>query len=526
MAVITLKIEITNEEVLQQYIKLLGAQNSTRGAESTKSITTELEKVISKTLFRGAIATSGSTGISPPDWVVSNTGMVSLMKSLLGSQIIQGQKFADYIGHGEGSETIGVEGKFLRSESSGSAKEIKIGELTMLGRENSNINFFDFTTNSVIDTTRFNVIDALRKTFKPEDITPTEKPKELSVKGLDKTKLGKFFKTLSPDFQKFLAKDESYAGLYKLLSTPTGLNNSTAINNYVDNINKRWVQGSFENELKNLSQSGKLFDYILKIPELRNQFYSKSRTLSIFRIAEGNSKVNALILNFGSNDFTSKYFGARLDGSSIRVFIKSEIEKLFLQQLANEAPTLQMGNRLDEFDKAVRNLINGGSEIKSLFNGDISYVIPTGGSIPMSKAYLNFSTIKNPIKSQFITSGKEAIEGVSAKQEQYSMGTFLSTEYLKLLVIKQVVQKMPHGEPGGPPAPVPGILTYRTGRFANSIDLLVNYKTRVVKYYYNPIYYVHEHTSRDPRVLIRSSIESVLASRFKQTFNISEMYRF
>lgn len=524
--VLALKVEITNTDVLDRYGKLLAAQTKSRGAESGKSITSELEQVISKTLFRGVTATHSNTGISPPDWIVSNTGMVSLMKTLLGDQIIQGQKFADYISHGQGADTIGIEGKFLRSESTGASKEVKIGDLVLLGKENTNINFFDFTTNSVIDTTRFNLVDALRNTFSPEDTkATTEKTKPLTTK-IDKSKLGQFFRTLSPDFQKFLAKDESYAALYRLLSSPSNPNSENTIQKLVNNINDRWVKGSFENELRNLSQSGKLFDYITKVPELRNQFYSKSRLLSIFRIAEGNSKANALILGFKQSDFTSKYFGARLDGSAIRVFLKSDVEKTFLEQLSFLAPTLQMGNSMEEFDRSVKNLIAGGSEIKSFFNGSISYVVPTGGSIPMSRANLNFSIIKNTIPTTFIKTGKEELPKQTQKQETFGMGTFLSTEYLRLLVIKRVVEKMPHGEPNGLPRPVPGILTYRTGRFANSIDLLVNYKTQMVRYYYNPIYYVHESTSRDPRALIRSSVEEILASRFKQKFQISEVYRF
>ena len=176
-----------------------------------------------------------------------------------------------------------------------------------------------------------------------------------------------------------------------------------------------------------------------------------------------------------------------------------------------------------DYEKNVDLLAKNGS-FKSInvesFKTEIKYLIPTGGSIPMSSA--NFFGVKRLYKrTPFIKTGQENLQKFAGIADA-PVSRFLSSEYLSLLVRKKVVSDMPHGPIGGPPLSA-NTLTYRTGRFANSIQLQVNYRTRVLRYYYNPIYYVHEFSRRDPRVLIERNIKEVMRERFKQTFSISEM---
>jgi hypothetical protein len=223
---------------------------------------------------------------------------------------------------------------------------------------------------------------------------------------------------------------------------------------------------------------------------------------------------------FPYSHFNNKFFDAKYEEGNIKVFIKSSVEKIFNEQLATSTAALTLGNSLDDYDKAVKELAASGKFVKvpvSTFNTEIKYLVPTGGSIPMSTG--NFFSVKRKYKRPpFIRTGNETI-GKYKKEAEYMPDTFLSSEFLSLLVRKKVVESMPHGPIGGRPLSTTK-LTYRTGRFANSIQLLVNYRSRIVQYYYNPIYYVHEMTSRDPQKLITQSINEVLREKFSQKFNI------
>ena len=274
-----------------------------------------------------------------------------------------------------------------------------------------------------------------------------------------------------------------------------------------------------------LQREGKLFEYILKTPNVSEQFYQKSRNLAIFRYS--GSSIKGLMLTFKREDFTAKFFAAKFDVSSgaINVYLKSEVESMFLKELPEAAATIRLGQNIEEFDKAVEALAANNTKATFDYLGEkITYLVPTGGSIPMSKAYLRFATqtiVDNPFS--YLSKKSNVSDHYSGNQNQ-SMGTFLSSEYLKLLVVKKMVDRMPQGPVGGAPLS-DTILTYRTGRFANSLNLVIDYRKKLVKYYYNPIYYVHERTSRNPKVLIERSIREVLVARFKQQFMISEVGR-
>jgi hypothetical protein len=60
--------------------------------------------------------------------------------------------------------------------------------------------------------------------------------------------------------------------------------------------------------------------------------------------------------------------------------------------------------------------------------------------------------------------------------------------------------------------PVPNILTYRTGRFAQSFRITkVNEAASQITYTYDPVYRVaHENTGRDPRSLIQVGIRQAV----------------
>lgn len=102
----------------------------------------------------------------------------------------------------------------------------------------------------------------------------------------------------------------------------------------------------------------------------------------------------------------------------------------------------------------------------------------------------------------------------SKKKEKGIVQEAVSTVQLTEIARRAFVQRMPkdRGQP-----PVPNILTYRTGRFAQSFQITkVNEAANQITYTYDPIYRVHETSGRDPRRLIsggiRQAVQKVLKS--------------
>ena len=96
----------------------------------------------------------------------------------------------------------------------------------------------------------------------------------------------------------------------------------------------------------------------------------------------------------------------------------------------------------------------------------------------------------------------------------------ISRMQLETLARKAFVERMPRGPRRGPPLSQ-NVLTFRTGRFAKSFQIQqINMKKRLISYTYDPIYYVHEATSRDPRELIGVSIRNIVARAVGVSFNV------
>jgi len=93
----------------------------------------------------------------------------------------------------------------------------------------------------------------------------------------------------------------------------------------------------------------------------------------------------------------------------------------------------------------------------------------------------------------------------------------LSDAQFSALVRSATEKQMPIGRPGGPPLS-PTRLTYRTGRFVESIRVQQDIKKSLVRFYYMPLYSVHEST-RSPSELIERSIRQVAQLVYKRTLN-------
>ena len=108
------------------------------------------------------------------------------------------------------------------------------------------------------------------------------------------------------------------------------------------------------------------------------------------------------------------------------------------------------------------------------------------------------------------------------KSQDGPIGRFISKAQMSTLVQRAVIQRMPKGPKRGKPLSE-DILTYRSGRFAKSVQIaFLNYKTNVIKFFYDPVYQVHEPT-RSPSELIETSIREVTQKLYGRRFNILRM---
>lgn len=171
--------------------------------------------------------------------------------------------------------------------------------------------------------------------------------------------------------------------------------------------------------------------------------------------------------------------------------------------------------------------------IKELQRGiSMSWMTRTGGSIPIGKVGPSDLTKIIPrrrkgTKSAFtsrIPSVLETLRRTKVSDRQLSLEDRMSDNSLASLVKREMMRRMPIGPVGGKPLSS-AVLTYRTGNFVNSLDIVKNIKTQRIRYYYDKAYWKHEATSRDPRNLIASSINSVVYALFKKKYVITKSNR-
>ena len=122
---------------------------------------------------------------------------------------------------------------------------------------------------------------------------------------------------------------------------------------------------------------------------------------------------------------------------------------------------------------------------------------PSGASIPITKL-----TIKRTKKK---------------KRKLSTIQATISSAQLTASVQRSLYARMPKGPLRG--EPLSGdILTNRSGRFVKSV--ITQVRNNLIRYFYNPIYKVHESTGRDPSETIEGSIRSITQRQVGRQFNI------
>lgn len=153
-------------------------------------------------------------------------------------------------------------------------------------------------------------------------------------------------------------------------------------------------------------------------------------------------------------------------------------------------------------------------------NIDINIKVPTGGSIPIGNIKYPSKYIPRRKSSAFTSRTAAAIQTLKETKIP-SMGDFVTDDTITALTKREMMRRMPVGPVGGTPLSN-RVLTYRTGRFVQSLQVFADMRNMQMQYYYNPNYWTHESTSRDPRNLITASLNSVTRSLFNKRFNLTK----
>lgn len=105
----------------------------------------------------------------------------------------------------------------------------------------------------------------------------------------------------------------------------------------------------------------------------------------------------------------------------------------------------------------------------------------------------------------------------SSRRKGKSIQATISSAQLTASIQRSLYARMPKGPLRGEPLS-DEILTNRSGRFVKSVVTQV--RDNLIRYFYNPIYKVHESTGRDPSETIEESIRTITQRQVGRQFNI------
>jgi len=257
----------------------------------------------------------------------------------------------------------------------------------------------------------------------------------------------------------------------------------------------------------NANKGALLYKALKKDPELFNDFYKKSSFLQIAKKI-GNEPVTITSIYIPLSDFKIPPFKFIYSRSKDTIYtsLDDNYERDLIDRLSKQSAISLQEATMENFIDGLKSLtfkkttLTVGKVKKDQQFFTIS--IPTGGSIPMSSTKV--------IKTKKVV--RKATEPLPQK--------IISDAQLTALVQKAAENRMPKGPFRGPPLS-PTVLTYRTGTFVDSIQVMQDLRQNLITYYYAPNYKIHERKgARAPRFLLQSSIRETVKLIYSQQFRI------
>lgn len=184
-------------------------------------------------------------------------------------------------------------------------------------------------------------------------------------------------------------------------------------------------------------------------------------------------------------------------------FSRGQIERL-LADMSNgslEAIDINMDKVLEDLSKFTKGIIANANGVEAFLKGlDLSVALE----------YIQGSALM----FQGIITKRSAGPKNQSRQQK-----FISAAQLTAILQRRLAQIMPRGPQKGPPLS-PNILTERTGRFRTSVTAIPNYRSNLVRFFYDPIYKTFVNSPRNPDVFIANTLRQIVRDNFSRQFNI------
>lgn len=279
------------------------------------------------------------------------------------------------------------------------------------------------------------------------------------------------------------------------------------------------------------------YERIMKDPKKFKQFMASPFGNTIRdKVRNINVQVNARIgdkrvtffqtffnLQFSDSDIVPKPAA----GSTYTFSLSSAFEKKLLEETRRKLEANAIGqieadvnNYLDFYVKGKTSLqailglsssIGTKEILKNLSFNSLTVSVPTGGSIP-----LNFGINASSLLA--LTSKKiPQLLASNISTTKIKKGRFMSAEKLTPILQAAIYSKMKKAG-----SPRPPTITYRTGTFLDSVRVVnINYRSNVISYFSNPIYYSLEKYGYKVEDLITGSLREVTQQIYSRQFNLT-----
>jgi hypothetical protein len=299
------------------------------------------------------------------------------------------------------------------------------------------------------------------------------------------------------------------------ITAPSEINLPVTITNISEQLSRTATTvGSsvLDKSIKSTFKKGKLLEEVTRLntnsgsgwfsllkskdPGLYSAFYNKAKFLQISYKTD--SSVLALNLFTPIGRFKAPPFEFNYRSGILKLSFNNAFEKRLLKSLQNVKP-LQLSS-LEQLKKDFDNL-SFGKKVKVSVQGSksISIAIPTGGSIPVTRATLDINRAEQQLQQTAQEPKQKFISGVQ--------WTVLTQRRLGETMLRL-------GEPEPPE------LKERSGRFRSSVQVFANYRTNTLQYLYNPLYSSLKRYGYRPDLQVETAIREVAQALYAQKFNI------
>jgi hypothetical protein len=255
-----------------------------------------------------------------------------------------------------------------------------------------------------------------------------------------------------------------------------------------------------------------VFDEYFRLDKkLEAIFYNKARNMILSTTSTSSSgTINRLaVVQFPKEYFNKEFFKASRAKNAIVISINTNFQR-YIQNTLNDSH-LEAIKRIKPIRK---NFTANGKQYgvdflsRNILEGSLTYGFEVTNSLktrPADTFFVSFTGLPKQEKQQ---------------QQRIGRQKFISGVQWTALTQKRLGETMLRlGEPEPPE------LKERTGRFRDSVQVFVNYRTRILQYTYNPLYRSLQKYGYKPDLQVETAIRQVAQQLYAQKFNITRVSR-